>query len=113
MTDDEFLKLCRVAPKTQQMKVLLMTTTLVEYKRRRQNAPATADSVETQTVKPAPAPIVVNPTPVEEKPQRTPQYVPGMDLNVFRAQVNAVNGVKVAENDEDILRGKIKPDTDF
>lgn len=95
------------------MKVLLMTTTLVEYKRRRQNAPATADSVETQTVKPTPAPLVVIPTPVEEKPQRTPQYVPGMDLNVLRAQINAVNGVKVAENDEDILRGKIKPDTDF
>lgn len=77
------------------------------------NAPATADNVETQAVKPAPAPLVVNPTPVEEKQQRTPQYVPGMDLNVFRAQVNAANGVKVAEHDEDILRGKIKPDTDF
>ena len=95
------------------MKVLLMTTTLVEYKRRRQQTPATADSVETQAVKPeTPAPLVVIPTPVEEKPQRTPQYVPGMDLNVFRAQINAVNGVKVAENDEDILRGKIKPDDD-
>lgn len=57
-----------------------------------------------------PAPLVVNPTPVEEKQQRTPQYVPGMDLNVLRAQINAVNGVKVAENDEDILRGKIKHD---
>lgn len=97
------------------MKVLLMTTTLVEYKRRRQNTPATAYSVETQAVKPAPAPLVVIPThvePVEEKQQRMPQYVPGMDLNVFRAQINAVNGVKVAENDEDILRGKIKPDDD-
>ena len=77
------------------------------------NAPATVDSVETQTVKPAPAPLVVIPTPVEEKQQRTPQYVPGMDLNVLRAQINAVNGVKVVQNDEDILRGKIKPDPDF
>ena len=82
MTDDEFLKLCRVAPKTQQMKVLLMTTTLVEYKRRRQNAPTTADSVETQTVKPEPAPLVVIPTPVEpveEKPLDTLEILPTDD----------------------------------
>lgn len=83
------------------------------------NAPATVepfdDDVVDETINApeTPAPLVVNPTPVEEKQQKTPQYVPGMDLNVLRAQINAVNGVKAAENDEDILRGKIKPDTDF
>lgn len=84
------------------------------------NAPATVEPFddvvadgETINAPETPAPLVVIPTPVEEKPQRTPQYVPGMDLNVLRAQINAVNGVKSAQNDEDILRGKIKPDTDF
>lgn len=84
------------------------------------NAPATVEPFddvvadgETINAPETPAPLVVNPTPVEGKQQRTPQYAPGMDLNVFRDQINAVNGVKVAENDEDILRGKIKPDTDF
>ena len=130
MTDDEFLKLCRVAPKTQQIKVLLMTTTLVEYKRRRKKArqnrqqtPATADSVETQAVKPTPAPLVVIPTPVEpveEKPLDTLEILPTDDdatkmrkLLARQAKERARCNNNVAEHDEDILRGKIKPDTDF
>lgn len=126
MTDDEFLKLCRVASKTQQMKVLLMTTTLVEYKRRRKKArqnrqqtPATADSVETQAVKPAPAPLVVIPTPVEEKPLDTLEILDTDDdatkmrkLLARQAKERARCNNNAVQNDEDILRGKIKPDED-
>ena len=114
MTDDNYLKIFEAATKSRQQQSLSIATALVEFLRRRgdlQRADADVDDDAPET----PAPLVVIPTPVEpveKKQQRTPQYVPGMDLNVLRAQINAVNGVKVAENDEDILRGKIKPDDD-
>ena len=111
MTDDNYLKIFEAATKSRQQQSLSIATALVEFLRRRgdlQRADADVDDDAPET----PAPLVVIPTPVEEKQQRTPQYVPGMDLNVLRAQINAVNGVKVVQNDEDILRGKIKPNDD-
>lgn len=117
MTDDEYLKIFEAATKSRQRQSLSIATALAEFLRRRgdlqRDDDVDDDAQEETNVHETPAPIEVIPTPVEEKQQRTPQYVPGMDLNVFRAKINAVNGVKAAENDEDILRGKIKPDTDF
>ena len=127
MTDDEFLALFRAASPKAQRQAVMIGLTLLDFiqrkkaaKRQRQNAPATADSVETQAVKPAPAPLVVIPTPVEGKPLDTLEILETDDdatkmrkLLARQAKERARCNNNAAENDEDILRGKIKPDTDF
>ena len=89
MTDDEYLALFRAASPKAQRQAIMIGLALLDFiqrkkalKRQRQNTPATADSVETQTVKPAPAPLVVIPTPVEpveEKQLDTLEILPTDD----------------------------------
>jgi hypothetical protein len=88
-------------------------------KRQRQQTPATADSVETQAVKPTPAPLVVIPTPVEEKPLDDLKILPTDDDATKIRKLKEIQKICQArcrnndvQNDEDILRGKIKPDDD-
>ena len=82
-----------------------------------ENAPETTNAPET------PAPLVVIPTPVEpveKKPLDTLEILPTDDddtkmrkLLARQAKERARCNNNVVQNDEDILRGKIKPDTDF
>lgn len=134
MTDDEYLKIFEAATKSRQRQSLSIATALVEFLRRRgdlQRADAdidddaqeeTADD-ETTNAPETPAPLVVIPTPVEpvEKKQLDTLEILETDddatkdrkLKEIQKICQARCNNNVVQNDEDILRGKIKPDPDF
>ena len=76
------------------------------------------DDAQEETVAPeTPAPLVVIPTPVEEKPLDTLEILDTDDdatkmrkLLARQARERARCNNNAVQNDEDILRGKIKPD---
>jgi len=130
LTDDEYLALFRAASPKAQRQAIMIGLALLDFiqrkkaaKRQRQQTPATADSVETQAVKPTPAPLVVIPTPVEpveERPLDTLEILDTDDdatkmrkLLARQAKERARCNNNAVQNDEDILRGKIKPDDGF
>lgn len=127
MTDDEYLKIFDAATKSRQRQSLSIATALVEFLRRRgdlQRADADIDDdAQEETNAPeTPAPIEVIPTPVEkaeEKPLDTLKILPTDDDATKDRKLKEIQKICQArcrnndvQNDEDILRGKIKPDDD-
>ena len=121
MTDDEYLKIFEAATKSRQRQSLSIATALVEFLRRRGDLQRADDDIDDDAQEEtADDETPVNNVPAKEKPLDTLEILPTDDddtkmrkLLARQAKERARCNNNVVQNDEDILRGKIKPDTDF